>query len=374
MKETFDSLPSFSEDQFSMDDPLGEAVIQSIRDPICLNIPNIYCRQPPGECKMCSQIYCSLCLQLLSKNGAKCPNCLEHLEVGKVNEYLKNILTGLSLHCHFQSNGCSVSLPIKDLIKHESICQYESIKCPIGCEKEVLKKFMKEHTENECPKQIIQCRFQPCPVKLQRSQILHHENGCKYKEDFFIRQGNIGNDQDVDDDAEGEEGEEEKCCSCFNNNSSSRTNRDSPTNISNQAKPKYSPLRNMSNLYSENANQMWGLPPTTLVKCKNFGCYYTGPEETMGAHLVVCYYKVSSCKYSTQGCSYKSDSLNLVLHESKCKYKKCDQHDAQHGRPDPLSSISKNPPSMIRMNKENNERTGNRIEIEYIWDHFHSEF
>lgn len=175
LSEYYRSQASLPEEKYAVDNRLSEAVIACLRDPICLNIPNIYCKDSPAECKNCSQVLCARCVAMIVKSDSKCPNCREFLQVRKINRNLKRIASNLKMHCHSALNGCPVILPLEELILHENKCQYESVNCPNNCGRKVLKKSMIQHVQDECPKELIFCSFMTCSVRLPREEMRAHE-------------------------------------------------------------------------------------------------------------------------------------------------------------------------------------------------------
>lgn len=322
LKELYSSLPSFSEERFVTNDPLSEAIVQTIRDPICLNIPNILCNEAPGECKLCQQLFCAHCLEMILKSDAKCPNCREYLQVKKMNSYLKTIVLKLSIQCHFQPNGCPEAFPIEELIKHEAKCEYDTVKCPNACDQTVLKKFVKEHTESECPKLIVKCKYQFCLERLPKAQMPEHEAVCKFKVNAIPQKN-----QNIEE-------EEEKSIQPLSDampQISNRSNLDSKIALvdpdDQPPKPiKYGvigqidkPQRQPSEKFSFSYKQ--------LIKCKNPGCYYTAPEERLQAHEQICSYKIYACKYASKGCEYKNNKFSMMGHEGRCEFGPRPQHN-----------------------------------------------
>ena len=319
LKEFYTSLPSFSEERFVTDDPLSETIIQTVRDPICLNIPNMFCSDPPAECKQCSQIYCSVCLELLAKNHGKCPNCREKLQVSKLNTFLKTILLKLSMHCHFQENGCTQTFPIEELSAHEANCEYDAISCPNGCNKTVIKKFVKEHTEFECPQEIVKCSHQFCLMRLPKAQMFEHEATCEYRVNSDVK----ANENVIE--------EEEKSFQSCRDSFTSRLSNLSPTVNLQKLENQYlsenietTPPKKI-NLVFDSWKEKQPREPQKfqylrLTRCKNPGCYYSAAEDKLAAHEEICSYKVFNCKYASQGCEYANNKLELIPHEAKCEF------------------------------------------------------
>lgn len=181
LKDYYRSQTSIPEEHYICDDYLSEHILSCLRDPICLNIPNVFSRSSPAECKECSQVLCADCVSLVIKSDSKCPNCREYLQVRKMNRNLKQIASNLKLRCNLHHNGCKIALPLEELIHHESTCEYQSLECPKQCGQILIQKDLESHLRNECSQEYVICSFSNCKVRLLRGEMKKHEEICVHR-------------------------------------------------------------------------------------------------------------------------------------------------------------------------------------------------
>lgn len=282
LKELYNAVPSFPDDRFVTNTPLSKIAIETLKDPICQNIPNIFCRDSPAECKSCSQIYCSRCIEMILKNDSKCPKCNEYLTVRKVNRYLKVIISRLSMHCHFEIHGCTEALPFELMIDHESKCEFGTTECPNQCGKQIVKKSIEKHLKFDCAKAITKCKYTQCQIQLPREQLYQHERICEY----HVEPG----EQQVDSYIE-----------------------------SLMAKDHEKTREQTAAMQLPAENPING-PSHQLLRCSNSGCYFTTTQNDIKAHEEVCSYKAFNCKNAKRGCGYRGTKFDLLGHESRCEY------------------------------------------------------
>ena len=299
LKEIYSSIPSFPDDRFLTNNTLNQTVVQTLRDPICQNIPNIFCRESPAECKSCSQIYCSHCIQTIIQNDAKCPKCNEYLAVRKTNRYLRVIISKMSMRCHFQADGCPEAHPFEALIDHEQNCGYVSVKCPNECGELILKKFLKEHTDYECPKELTKCKYQYCTLKLPKEQIIEHEPLCEHRFGSAV--------------VEDHENQEEKKFEAYIEKLSTR-NKISENGLDKRPFFKNSAITGLS---SNKEKHPYFLRSR---KCPNPGCDFIAVEDEIETHDLTCSFRVYPCKNFSKGCDYQGTKSALIAHESKCEF------------------------------------------------------
>lgn len=303
--EFYKCLTSFPEDKFVTSDKLSQSVINSLRDPVCLNIPNIMCKDAPAECKKCSQVICAKCVEMILKSDAKCPNCRDYLQVRKMNRYLRQILSTMKMRCHLHANGCSVALPLEELIKHEDQCEFECVQCPKNCGKRVIRKYSEDHIENECPLGHVKCFYRGCSVVLSRDQLRKHLNDCPFRLQTDSVRTTVS-------DEEGKEYESAEITLCFDSDSD-YSERMSEGNIS---------------------EKEWKLSFVNLVgkaigsegqisKCSNEGCTTTTIyAELIRNHEKICCYKIEPCINKKYGCTYSGNQYGLLSHQLKCQFAK----------------------------------------------------
>ena len=317
LNELYNSLCSFPEERFLTEDPLSETVVDILKDLICLNIPNIICKDSPAECKKCSQVFCARCIEMVIKSDAKCPNCREYLQVRKMNRYLKEILAKVKMRCHFNGDGCQVALPLEQLVAHESQCEYDSSLCPNDCGQRIIKKHLEDHLTNLCSNQLIKCKYPYCTTRLLKDHLVEHEASCEYRVDLAEQL-----------EEQKQEPEEEKSFEICLEEHLPGQDRPSHRFRVNQedalSEVKSSNGENWRNIYF-NVNSSYYKPEANdesnrLVSCKYPGCYVAAPGQTITNHEEVCSYKPQECKNHLRGCDYKANKYELISHERGCKY------------------------------------------------------
>ncbi|XP_067681954.1 TNF receptor-associated factor 3-like isoform X2 [Haliotis asinina] len=84
------------------------------------------------------------------------------------------------VYCQNRAQGCTVTVPWKDLETHMSNCPYQGLECPnkqYGCKEVIPSKDMDRHVQSACQFRQITCRYckTQYPVKDERK---HHEEDC----------------------------------------------------------------------------------------------------------------------------------------------------------------------------------------------------
>lgn len=304
----YKGLTSFPEEKFVTEDKLSESVLISLRDPICLNIPNIFCKDSPAECKRCSQVICAKCVEMIVKADAKCPNCRDYLQVRKMNRYLKHILASMKMRCHLHTNGCPVALPLEELINHENQCDFESVPCPKQCGQRIIKKFIDTHIENECALEDVKCKFKECGIKVPRNQLEKHHAECSYRmlSEPAISSPSGENSKGFDN---------TEIILCYKSDSDALPEVEEFDEV--KRKEKYWKLSVL------NFNDLAGALESSLSKCRNAGCKTTTIyAELIQNHEKICCYKIEPCPNNKYGCTYIGNQYGLVSHQLKCEFAK----------------------------------------------------
>ncbi|KAJ3451875.1 ring finger protein dg17-related [Anaeramoeba flamelloides] len=115
--------------------------------------------------------------QLLNKLQVYCPNkkqgCNEIFKRGEINKHRHNCGYNI-VHC--PNFPCDNSYFAKDAEKHLSKCVFRTIKCPFGCEKEIIFIDVDEHAK-ECVKANFRCKY--CNELIVRDlEEQHFETKC----------------------------------------------------------------------------------------------------------------------------------------------------------------------------------------------------
>lgn len=290
INEVYKALCSIPEEMFVVEDRLAESVINSLRDPICLNIPNIYCKDSPAECKKCSQVLCAKCVEMIVKADAKCPNCREYLQVRKLNRYLKQIVSNLKIRCHLQASGCEVALPLEELIEHESTCEFDSIQCPKQCGKRVIRKLSDDHLEHECPREFTNCSHLGCQTTLPRESIASHEEVCTFRSSAIRR---------IEQDDEEKKGfDEDEIILSYEMDAA----EEPPSTQAVLSKADHDLSRGSGNQLSE----------SNYSKCRFQACRTTLPSNEIIEHEKTCLFKTDPIKNETRGYSFFGSRIAIL--------------------------------------------------------------
>ena len=283
MKEFYKSLAAFPDEKFVSEDRVSESILQNVRDPICLSVPNIFCRDSPAECKRCSQVFCAKCVELIAKSDAKCPNCREYLQVRKMNKYLKYILSNLKLRCRLYENGCPVALPLEELIEHESRCEFESVQCPKECGEVLLKKNLPAHSDKECPLEPVDCPLKGCNTKPARSQLEEHKNECMHRDDALKLQEGAQTVTGLD-----------------------ASDLIPETTLSFEVRLFNADIS--TNFTTKGSDSSETPDDRSTVDSKR--------SERISVHR----YRIETCPYQKYGCTFCGNQAGLAAHEPRCKY------------------------------------------------------
>lgn len=303
LKEFYKSLPSFPEEKFEIDDELSESILNSLRDPICLNIPNIFSKDSPAECKRCSQVLCSKCVELIVKSDAKCPNCREYLQVRKMNRYLKYIMSNLKLRCHLHLNGCTVALPLEELLEHENNCDFESIQCPKKCGQVFMRKNLNEHLKTECPLEKVPCPFLRCNVKIHRNQLEKHKKEC-------LRRHEIQSTDTSRNNEESKGFEQEEIILSYDDSDPIPEKMLDSDKLSNQTAGD-----NFWEVRLVNSNNT----PDNKIVLSSKTTSLNSIDSKQGDESIFSY-KIEPCVNKKFGCNFCGNKSALLAHELKCKY------------------------------------------------------
>lgn len=94
---------------------------------------------------------------------------------------IQNEISQLVVFCAMKQQGCEWEGQIKDLDKHEEICEWMIVTCPNGCGQEspITRGQLDKHLESECSKREYSCKFSfaGCKVAFQRSDEKRHMKG-----------------------------------------------------------------------------------------------------------------------------------------------------------------------------------------------------
>ena len=82
---------------------------------------------------------------------------------------------------------CKVKMKYKELENHYSTCIEFPSKCPNECSKDLTRKEVKLHVQNECPNTVLNCTNK-CGIKLKRCEMQnHYKNECRNRKIHCIQ-------------------------------------------------------------------------------------------------------------------------------------------------------------------------------------------
>ena len=118
------------------------------------------CENPTFQFCGCEQVYCEKCLNIYYEiYHHQCPKCQNETKQLMPSDNYIETLMNLKLKCHNYKYNCKW----------------------VGFYKEY-----KAHIENDCPKEIINCPYRGCVVKLLRENMPNHKEKCENR-DYFCR-------------------------------------------------------------------------------------------------------------------------------------------------------------------------------------------
>ena len=118
------------------------------------------CENPTFQSCGCDQVYCEKCLNIYYEiYHHQCPKCQNETKQLMPSDNYIETLMNLKLKCHNYKYNCNW----------------------VGFYKEY-----KTHIEKDCPKEIINCPFRGCVVKLLRENMSNHKEKCENR-DYFCR-------------------------------------------------------------------------------------------------------------------------------------------------------------------------------------------
>ena len=124
----------------------------------------------PKDCEECGHSYCCECISVLN-----CPFGCKKKSIKNTSVGIINLLKNLKFKCI--NEGCNSIIPYDEVKKHDSVCDYQKVKCTNKrCKKRVLKKELEYHVKNECKYSLVKCQY--CKSEYFRKEINEHEKLC----------------------------------------------------------------------------------------------------------------------------------------------------------------------------------------------------
>ena len=140
--------------------------IRELKCPICLLV-----LKAPHLTDCCGGHFCKSCIDGVKGQNKPCPICRGDFKT-MINKKVEREIQLLPIYCVNSSKGCTWTGAIKDLDNHiadgnakvtaqakksTSLCQYQDLRCPLGCEEYILRKDILDHRTNVCLQRSFAC-------------------------------------------------------------------------------------------------------------------------------------------------------------------------------------------------------------------------
>ena len=118
------------------------------------------------------ETHLNTCTEFIIECTNKCDVIMKRSELRK---HCMNECENREVNCQH----CKAKMQYKELEKHYSICIEFPLKCPNECLKDLTRKEVKFHVQNECPNTVLNCTNK-CGIKRIRCEMQNHcENECQ---------------------------------------------------------------------------------------------------------------------------------------------------------------------------------------------------
>ena len=126
-------------------------------------------------------VLCSVCDGVmrcphLTDKGYKCTSCLGNSKSIKLAKETETEINKLKVHCPFKKEGCLWDDKLSSLILHMEICELFPLKCPLGCKKTMMRKYIKEHVDKKCVERETTCEYCNYFIKVSKTNV--HSGTC----------------------------------------------------------------------------------------------------------------------------------------------------------------------------------------------------
>jgi hypothetical protein len=128
----------------------------------------------------CGHHFCESCLKECLGRTLSCPFCRGELKAS--NEYvfpnraLKREILDLAIRCDQCKKGCEWVGELRQREDHNKQCGYVDEECTNKCGKQVMRKDMKNHLENLCPRRQTSCKH--CSSTMEWQKLQDHYKSC----------------------------------------------------------------------------------------------------------------------------------------------------------------------------------------------------
>ncbi|XP_065846007.1 TNF receptor-associated factor 6-like [Oscarella lobularis] len=129
----------------------------------------------------CGHRFCETCLEVVRRKDRSlaCPVCREELASNQVypdNAFKRDVLN-LQVKCDQLEAGCTWIGELRQLQNHNSTCDFVLLQCPLGCEKNIVRRKINDHVKKHCSRRIIRCEY--CLLRFEQCQIKKHFAECQ---------------------------------------------------------------------------------------------------------------------------------------------------------------------------------------------------
>ena len=129
----------------------------------------------------CGGHFCKGCVQKVKTQFDECPLCKEKPLNAVIDKYFKRQLDQLMIYC--PQKECTWTGELGKVNEHLATdqvageCQYVTVKCPLSCGLEVLRKFLDSHIAEDCPYRSTSCLY--CDFEGSHVEVtMQHKDAC----------------------------------------------------------------------------------------------------------------------------------------------------------------------------------------------------
>ncbi|XP_070578121.1 TNF receptor-associated factor 3-like [Ptychodera flava] len=134
----------------------------------------------------CGHRYCHHCINKILSDSEKpqccvksCKEPINKAEISRDHAARREI-ENMKVYCDLKRRGCTKTMKLKDLGKHQQECGYTLIDCihkHRGCSAKIERRQLTEHLNSECQYRQIMCKF--CGESTTNEDLRHHLEVCR---------------------------------------------------------------------------------------------------------------------------------------------------------------------------------------------------
>nr|ABN04153.1 tumor necrosis factor receptor-associated factor 4 [Branchiostoma belcheri] len=133
----------------------------------------------PVQITTCGHRFCDTCLQeFLSEGVFECPEDKLALDYAKIypDEDMHEEILNTKVRCSHWTDGCYWVDKVTRLQDHLRTCKYTPVQCPNDCSALLTRLRLDDHLEHECSRRQCKCEF--CGMRMSYERMEHHEGNC----------------------------------------------------------------------------------------------------------------------------------------------------------------------------------------------------